>query len=308
MANKTDEAWPFRDSDRHCWPPPTQGNAEYAKQLDEAKLEVRKKRTDEEIATTAANRGADLAVMQAYCQAILDTAKGSIDRARASADIVQKAAAAIATIYAAILGVSFSVSDRPLPVRGIFAAVLLGLAIFLSTSYLAFLRDAQDESQPPQDPLPSDTDKKTRMIVSFVRWTRAAALDRAPLLRASVVALGLALAFLPAPFVTLRPAPSAQAAVAWPQPQNAGAADQPVELSAILYQAQVDAAVAAQATRPIAVDRLSWLWWVFFAAALAVVAAFGSTGWVKRRRARAGGGSNPTDSPLPMARIRRTAE
>jgi hypothetical protein len=70
-------------------------------------LEVRKKRTDAEIASAQADRDAALALDQSFYEAVFDVAKGSIDRARASADFVQKGASAVVAIYGAVLGVAF---------------------------------------------------------------------------------------------------------------------------------------------------------------------------------------------------------
>ena len=138
--------WPFVESDGYGWPTLEQcaGYSEYSKALCEAKLEVRKKRTDQEIALNEGDRAVERAVRQAYYQAVLDLSKASVDRARASGETVQKAAATIVTLYTGVLALAFSVAEHPLPFRALFAAFLLGLAIVMSTAFLAYLPDPDD--------------------------------------------------------------------------------------------------------------------------------------------------------------------
>src|SRR5580765_4158084 len=136
------QPWPYRNSDADAWPAARGNQEEFNKQLDLANLEVRKKRTDAEIANAKADRDAALASNQKFYEAVFDVAKGSIDRARESADFVQKGASALVAIYGAVLGVAFSVSDRPLPARGIIPAFFLGLAVVCASYFIAWLPDA----------------------------------------------------------------------------------------------------------------------------------------------------------------------
>ena len=270
MTEDTRQAapWPFVDSDDDWWPTDAVGDeTEFKKQLDLAKLEVRKKRTDQEIALNKADADADIAIEEKFYESVFDVAKGSIDRARASADFVQKAAGAIATIYAAVLGVAFSVSDRPLPARGVIPAVFLGIAIICATYFIAWLPEptaqTEEEDAHEEEPL------REQLANQFVLWTKQAALDRRKWLRASVVALAAGVLFLPAPFLSFGTARNtASATTAWPQPRDAAPGGN-IELRKILYQAQVSRAAE---TKPQAVSgRRDWVWWVAAGVVLGLV-------------------------------------
>lgn len=250
---------PFAASDQLGWPPVPSGSGESDKKLYEAQLEVRKKRTDQIIARAAAEYEADLAIELEFFKGVMEVAKGSIDRARASAEFVQKAASAIGVIYAAVLGVAFSVAERPLPARGVIPALFLGLSIVCSTYFLAWLPPSEsgpdegtrDESKP-------GSSLRHRLAALFIRWNRRAAVKRRRWLRASVVALGAAIALLPAAFVPLGDRPE-QSAVSFPVPGQA-APGANLELRKILYQAQVSEASATEKA-PLTGDR-DWLWWI----------------------------------------------
>lgn len=252
----TPEPWPFVASDAHGWPPPSDADKQL---LYAAQLEVRKKRTDQEIARATAEEAADLALEKAFYDGLADVAKGSIDRARASADFVQKAAAAIATIYAAVLGVSFSVAERPFPPRGVLPAIFLGISIVCATYFLAWLQRAEgDETEETRDDSPPGTPLLDRLSRLYIRWNRHLAVERRKWLRASVVALGASIVLLPAAFVPLGKRPAAST-IQWPQPAEAApAAD--VEFRKILYQAQVSE--AAKITKPPVTGRFDWAWWL----------------------------------------------
>lgn len=274
MTNTTrspDERWPFVESDRHGWPtsstPRNETPSDFDKALDNAKLEVRKKRAEEEIARAQAERAVDNAVEQAYYSAVIDLAKGAVDRARASAETVQKAAAAIVTLYTGLLTAAFVAASHPLPFRGVFAAVLLGLAVALSTWFLAYLPDPDKPEQDPADVGPQGLSLNDQTVRTFVLWTRRSALSRGYPLRASVLALAASLFFLPAPFVQKGTTQSSTTTATWPtvpkQPQDA-------ELKKILYTAQVTEA-AEQHKAAVADEGNETFWWTAFLIALGAV-------------------------------------
>jgi hypothetical protein len=262
------EPWPFSSSDEHGWPTSKAGidPAAAAKALFESKLDVRKARTDEEIARAASERATDLAIEQEYFKSVLEVAKGSLERTRISAETVQKAAGAVVTIYTGILALAFSVSERPLPPRALYAALLLGIAIVLSTGFLAYLPDSRllDTEDAEAEARESSPEALSNI---FIKWSRRSALDRAPWLRASVLALGMALVFLPAPFISSSPS-NATSDVAWPTPDPA--AGTTPKLQEILYSAQVEEARDARAT-PLAENGNDATWFVGFLGALALV-------------------------------------
>jgi hypothetical protein len=266
------EGWPYLPPDADGWP--TASETADKTEVLKAQLEVRKKRTDQEIARAKAYEDARDAVAQEYYKAVLEVAKGSIDRARASAEIVQKASAAIVTLYTAVLAVAFSAADNPLPGKTLFAAVLLGVAILLSTAFLGWVPEAEPKEE--RDVIQEAEGATLGEVLTsvFVRWTRKAALQRGRLLRGSVVALAGAVALMPAPFVTIGGKDTVAASVGWPAVDAVAGSD--TELKKILYTAQV-AEVAEQRKQPAARDEQEWVWWAI--AGLAGVLTLGAMAW-----------------------------
>jgi hypothetical protein len=300
------EPWPYTEADRHGWPTEADcsGKEGYDAELCKAKLEVRKKRTDQEIeraradldaqiAARKVSSDADIAIEKSYYDAVLEVAKGTIDRARGSGETVQKAAAAIVTLYTGVLALAFSVGDNPLPAKALFAAISLGVAIFLSTAFLAYLPDADKESR--QDPIRPKGPIGERLTETFVRWTRTAARERAALLRGSVIALAAAVALMPAPFVSIGEAKGEVGkSPAWPTPDPASGAD--TELSKILYTAQV-AEVAEERRQPVARGNDDEVWTAGFVVAMLSVLWVVRPGFLRGWSIRVG-------SSLPQRRER----
>jgi hypothetical protein len=266
--NGAPEPWPYVPSDASGWPTATEcaDSAEFGKSLCDAKLEVRKKRTDAEIERAKAERAVDLAVEQAYYQAVIDLAKGGLDRTRASAETVQKAAATIVTLYTGTLALAFAAGSHPLPFRALFAALLLGLAVALSTAYLAYLPDP-DRADPDNVSGPPDLNPSDSTVRTFVLWSRKAALERSYPLRASVLALAAALFFLPAPFIQKGAAQTPTPKVNWP---SAPTQVSDPELQKILYTAQVKEAADAR-NAPVADEGNDTFWGVLFVSVLLIV-------------------------------------
>jgi len=297
---------PVDPSDAIGWPPAAAGT-DGEKALYEAKLEARKKRLDADIARAATENNADLALEKAYIDAILAAASASTARIRASGETVEKAAAAIVTLYTAILAVAFSVTENPLPFRAMFPSVLLGLALVLSVAFVAYIPKAPEPGRPEGGPLsPAD------LANDFVDWTERAALKRAYWLRASVLALGLSLFFLPAPFVGEIGMPGkvdlpyfgtvdipwieeadekglpkndpSEAAPQWPTDEDVAGVE-PIALKKILYAAQVEE--AKKKRTPPAQEEDDTFWWIAFVSA--VLAVFAVPAFRKRSSQRDGG-------------------
>jgi hypothetical protein len=97
------------------------------------------------------------------------------------ADFVQKAAAAIATAYAAILALSLSVTSAaagvtPLPATGIIPTLFLGLAFVLATVYVAFVtKPAGVAAKAPTGILRIDQDICRD---NFILWATVPAMSR----------------------------------------------------------------------------------------------------------------------------------
>jgi hypothetical protein len=99
----------------------------------------------------------------------LDDAVGTIDRARASADFVQKSAAAIGTAYAAVAGLTYAASQgTPLPPRGFLPTVFLPLAIFFATAFLAFI--TRPDTSPPNRTSGNLRENQRLRRDAFINW------------------------------------------------------------------------------------------------------------------------------------------
>ncbi len=135
-----------------------------------------------------------------FHQTVADVAKSSVDRSRDSAKFVQIAASAIAGLYTGILAYAFAAKDHPLPFRGVWSMLFLGLSIALATTYLAFITtSAQVPWYTGGSSLEDLQRNRTNQLVS---WTRGAVSNKSWALRASVVSLAVGVAFMAAPFIS----------------------------------------------------------------------------------------------------------
>jgi hypothetical protein len=135
-----------------------------------------------------------------FHETVAEVSKGAIERSRDSAKYVQTAATAIMALYTGVLSLAFSVTDNPLPVRGVWAAVFLGLSIALATAYLAFLSKPRAPSLfKPAGLIPELQLLRTGYLTKIINAT---VYNRRWAIRASVVSLAVGVAFLPAAFVT----------------------------------------------------------------------------------------------------------
>lgn len=177
---------------------------------------------------------------------------GDVEHRQGGARTVQQASAAIAAIYTGVLGLSFSVTDNPLPLRGVVTPVFLGLAIVLSTAYLAWVRPCEDPPEFPQADGGSRANVRVRLA-----WLAQLAGERtrrgSSALRASIVALGMGLACLVLPFVGVGGAAPSSVEPEWPPATVA--AGESEELAALRYERQLDEAVRSQTTPEADVGR-----------------------------------------------------
>jgi hypothetical protein len=230
----------------------------------QAELDLTKQREAANQARTQSEAQAELDLNTEFHKAILAVAQGTLDRAQNGAETVQKAAAAVLTIYTAVLGVTFSVSNHPLPARGLTAAALLGFSIVFSTGYLAFLRGTRSATAAPEAKASARAAELARDRF-FIEWTRTASLTRSYWLRASVLCLGFAVMFLPAPFIAVgqvkvdghvlfgktQPPPAATKLPRWPRTPSETSTP---SLQRILYKAQVAEVATArtETAKPVA--------------------------------------------------------
>lgn len=208
---------------------------------DEAKAQA-----DSFRALKASERTADLENLAKFFETISALSVASVDRGRAGAEVVQKASAAIVALYTGILALTFAAGDNPLPARGVLAPIFLGLAVVLSTAYLAYMTRSQDIASGPAAVAGVEPKTYSRLNVVTTVASRIAT-RRSYCLRAAVISLGVGLALIALPFITFgsleRTTGSSSPSVpAWPTP----AAGIPDALNAIVYKAQVDEVAAAR--------------------------------------------------------------
>jgi len=257
------------------------------------RADLRKAEEDEYISRRKDEAAADLDIHKQVLVAMIEVAKGSIERSRDSAKFVQASAAALATAYTTLLAIVFSIKDHPLPPRGFIPTIFLGLATALATAYLAFLTHPQNTKVPPPSNLPREN--AVRRLVLLVRWTGASVHNRARFLRAAVVALLFGVLFLPVAVISgpSSAAPSPPAASASASPAALGSTSpstiptpswpavpsgSPDAFAVELYKAQLAAHVASltapATTGPIAstndsgVEIIAWLLFVVGLAAV----------------------------------------
>jgi hypothetical protein len=246
-----------QDPDWEGWPR-SDGLDDAPKKIFEARVAARGRRIDAAIARAQANRDADLAQNAEFQKSLLEVAKGGLERARANAETVQKAAGAIGTIYTGTLGVAFSVTSRPLPTRAILPALFLGTAVAASTAYLAYLSPRGDPATLTLRGTSTGLAGQLERVAFIAGWVRRSVLRRVWLLRSSVVALAIGVVLLPIPFVGLQRSPTTQPSLPpWPTPTSGLDA----ELQKIRYAAEIDEVSrlrAADAAAPS--DTLITLW------------------------------------------------
>lgn len=196
-------------------------------------------------AVQADEAAADGRLEEAYYGAI----RARLDQSTSAAEVVQRAAAAIGALYGAGLGVVFSVTDNPLPARGVVPLVFLGCAIAMSTVYLAWGGGAKPPAATaPPGEAPNALERGQRSIVLFAAVVTEFNQRRRRYLRGSILALALGLVLIPVPFVTIDTDGAAGTATAttslpdWPDP--AGVTTK-AELAR--YRAELDETAAARA-------------------------------------------------------------
>lgn len=254
-------------------------------------------RTPSDVAVDQADVDAEHALDQVFQQSMYDVAKGSVDRAHAAADLTQKAAAAIGTIYTGVLALAFSVTSNPLPPRGLIAPLFLGAAVVLATGYTAYI--THGNSLPGPSLGPSVKERQRQRLLFFLTWVFEGVLRRANWLRAAVLSLGFGVLFLPAAFIHVGssggPAPST---INWPAPPTNVANE---ELAKILYQAQVTKAAATEpAVAPVRKREELPSWLAAGAAALLVVGTFRRSDEKKKTPSKKGSVPPlPENAPFP---------
>lgn len=148
-----------------------------------------------------ASHDAELELNKLFHTTLTEVAKGSIERARDGAKFVQTAATAIFAVYTGLLGLVFSVTDHPLPLRGAYAGVFLGLSIAFGTAYLAYIGRAR-KGVPYQPSLASEDEMQLGRTAFLAAWVNETVGSKRYATRASVLALLFGVLFIAAPFVS----------------------------------------------------------------------------------------------------------
>ncbi|MEX2546922.1 MAG: hypothetical protein WD830_03940 [Chloroflexota bacterium] len=222
------------------WPeyPDSDGSAEYGKALYDAQLELAKARVgrNDEVYKLALETENEL--FKSLQEQIRTIGATRVARRDTIAESVQKASAAVVTLYTGLLGFVFAVGGTALPARALIPALFLGGSVALSTAYVAFVVDPRkirfDMTSMPRPNVWANT-------TSFIVWASQALQRDRLLIRCAVVSLAIGLAFLPAPFVSVSQTADASNVVpaAWPSVPPAQS-EAEAALAAIVLQAQVD--------------------------------------------------------------------
>lgn len=195
-----------------------------------------------------ASHDAEIELNKLFHTTVTEVATGSIDRARDGAKFVQTAATAIFAVYTGLLGLVFSVTDHPLPLRGAYAGVFLGLSIAFGTAYLAYIGRPKRALAYALNPASEDEMQLARTAF-LARWVNETVASKRYATRASVLALLFGVLFIAAPFVSSATPTESPETVTVPAAPSAVAKG--FEGPALeVYRAQVkdyEAAVAARA-------------------------------------------------------------
>lgn len=211
----------------------------------------------ETVALDSADRDAELADIAAMADAYRTLAVGEVERGRDGAKTVQTASAALAALYTGILGFTFSVADNPLPARGVLTPVFLGVAVVLSTFYLAWM---SPEVRRTPSAVAEEKSLEQRVVLR-AGWIGEIAQSmtrrNAWALRGGVVALGVGLVYVALPFVSLGGSVQPGDAAAWPPAVVADGED--VSLAKLQYAARLEEFVAAR--QSTVVQNAAAEWW-----------------------------------------------
>jgi hypothetical protein len=172
-----------------------------------------------------------------YFDAIVAAADKGVDRARAASDTVQKAAAAIATIYTTLVAGLAAFDDRTVGLEWLTPTIFLATAIVASAAHAALLRRPQ-AGQPIEHDWPEDPQSRVvEHAQDLVQRRNRVALSGAHWLWVAVAALGIGVATLPLPLLQTSSDPAAvemgTIRPRWPSPR--GSSESAMEL----YKAQL---------------------------------------------------------------------
>lgn len=168
-----------------------------------------------------------------WAKARMELAREGVARSRAAAELVQKASVALATVYTALLGLAFSVAERPLNTNALVPAIFIGLGIVCPVVYSGFVTATQTTStwEPKQVRAP----RRWEQVNAFTDEVNRLVSTRSWWLRAGITATAVGLVLIPIPFLTTSSPPPA---VEIPAPRAVTSAPE-ATLEAIRYEAEV---------------------------------------------------------------------
>jgi hypothetical protein len=224
------------------WPDPPNGKTpmDFRKIVYQAEIDVAKAAALQGADEVKRDADMDVELFKGFHAAIRDTAKSLATTDQSKAELVQKAAGAVITLYTAILALSFSAALRSLPLRAAIPALFLAAAITMATAYVALIEGNRfldvDTAKNPRD----NAMKQTRALLDWIHYRLHA---RVSLLHAGIFCLGASLFFLPAPFVVIGDGVTDPSVLpAWPSFPVASTAE--LDFAKIRYQAEVTEAAA----------------------------------------------------------------
>jgi hypothetical protein len=226
------------------------------------------------------------ALTRVFHEALMDVSKASVGGANARAESVRTAAGAIGVIYTGVLGLSFSVSDNPLPLRGVVPALFLGIAMLMATAYIAYPVEPAADTDWPEGGRASAIENQQERTTAFMKWAAGTVRAGEYALRAAVISLGFGIIFLPVAFVSFQAPQSAvtgPSTLDWPEPPSL--AGDP-SLQAILYEAQVSEVAALRRAARDSATPESWDDWrvrgLYITATAALVVIFAHPLFLRR--------------------------
>ncbi len=158
---------------------------------------------------------------------------------------MQAASTAIAALYTGVLGLVFSLTGTPFPLRGLVTPLFLGIAVVLSTYYLAFILPGYKVRRDPPGAKRLGPNVYDRILAVGEAVDRTVG-RRSWAIRASVAALAVGLFGMALPFITpatfeQAKASSAASVIHLPDPPKVAPGERgAVDLAKIKYQAEVD--------------------------------------------------------------------
>ncbi|WP_338751792.1 hypothetical protein [Janibacter alittae] len=167
---------------------------------DDADLDLRKIDREYERKAEAAADAAEAELNKLFHEKVAEVAVGSVERARDNAKFLQIAASAIFAVYTGLLALVYSVTDNPLPLRGAWAGVFIGLSIAFATAYLTFLTNGP-RMQMTLDPR-GGVHRQYSRTAGLIAWISASVNRRTYAIRAAVISLLFGVLFMTAPFVS----------------------------------------------------------------------------------------------------------